>query len=131
MAMTDRQRYCTFSLVGLWGLLPLLFLGAISPSIAGKMSLGWLGGFLVGCIALILGPYAGPFVALVLFGHAGNPGFASQVLLYCAPVLMLGVGVQIFRPHNRFAALVQNGLWILGWCGWFAGALVSYAVYLE
>jgi hypothetical protein len=76
-----------------------------------------------------LGTITGPLTGAISRGF--QPcclKFSLTVMLYCAPVLLIGVLVQfISLPDETWLNVVRMSLWILGWLVWFLGGIVSFA----
>ena len=48
-------------------------------------------------------------------------------MLYCAPVLLIGIMSQfIHLPDRRWVCGMRMTLWILGWLVWFLGGVLSF-----
>jgi hypothetical protein len=54
--------------------------------------------------------------------------FSLRVMLYCGPILAVGLLVQFVRlPDGRWLGAVRIGLWVVGGLVWFLGGIVSFA----
>ena len=53
--------------------------------------------------------------------------FSLGLMVFCAPVLFLGVITQlIYLPEKKWLGVLRMAAWILGWLVWFMGGIVSF-----
>ncbi|MCL4694183.1 MAG: hypothetical protein KJ060_16935 [Candidatus Hydrogenedentes bacterium] len=71
---------------------------------------------------------AGPLTGAISRGFQGCClRFSLLVMTYCAPVLLVCVGLQFIRiPDWRWRRVARLVFWTLGWFIWFAGGILSF-----
>jgi hypothetical protein len=58
--------------------------------------------------------------------------FSLKIMMFCAPVLLLGVLFQLIKlPFKKFAAASRLVIWILCLLIWFLGGILSFGHALE
>ena len=80
-----------------------------------------------------LGTITGPLTGAIARGFQGCCfKFSMMLMLYCAPILMIGIGMQFIRlPDKKWVKVVQMICWVFGWLIWFGGGVLSYGHALE
>ena len=75
-----------------------------------------------------LGTISGPLTGAISRGFQGCcVRFSLIVMAYCAPLLLLGVGLQfVGSSEHRWLRITQMALWIVGWLVWFLGGMLSF-----
>jgi hypothetical protein len=80
-------------------------------------------------IQATLGTIAGPMTGAISRGF--QPcclEFSLGVMLYCGPVLAIGLLVQFLPlPEGEWLRPFRLSLWVVGWLVWFLGGIVSFA----
>ncbi len=75
-----------------------------------------------------LGTITGPLIGAISRGF--QPcclKFSLMVMLYCGPVLLIGILVQfISLPNKSWLNALRMSMWIIGWLVWFLGGIVSF-----
>ena len=75
-----------------------------------------------------VGTISGPLTGAISRGFQGCClRFSLALMAYCAPVLLVGVLVQMVRlPERKWLRVLRMSLWILGWLVWFMGGIISF-----
>ncbi len=76
-------------------------------------------------VGVVTGPFAG---AIARNLQACCLSFSVNLLPYAAAVPIAGVLLQFVPlPSQRFQVTFRIAVWCLGWLGWFASAILSFA----
>ncbi len=79
--------------------------------------------------ATITGPMTG---AIARQWQSCCTEFSLKIMMFCAPVLMLGILFQFLKlPFTKFAAAIRLFLWIVCLMIWFLGGIISFGHALE
>jgi len=75
-----------------------------------------------------LGTITGPLTGAISRGFQDCClAFSLTVMAYCAPFLLIGVGIQfVGSPEQRWLRVTRMVLWVLGWIVWFMGGILSF-----
>jgi len=75
-----------------------------------------------------LGTITGPLTGAISRGFQDCClDFSLTIMAYCAPFLIIGVGIQfIVLPGQRWLRVMRMILWALGWIVWFMGGILSF-----
>lgn len=80
-----------------------------------------------------LGTMTGPMTGAIARGFQGCClKYSLFLMLFCAPMLSIGIGLQYVRlPDKKWVRVIRMFCWVLGWLIWFGGGIVSYGHALE
>ncbi len=79
--------------------------------------------------ATITGPLTG---AIARQWQSCCAEFSLKIMMFCAPVLLLGVLVQLVKlPFTKFAGTIRLFIWFLCLLIWFLGGILSFGHALE
>jgi hypothetical protein len=79
--------------------------------------------------ATITGPLTG---AIARQWQSCCTEFSLKIMMFCAPVLLLGTIFQLIKlPFKKFAAAIRLFIWIVCLLIWFLGGILSFGHALE
>ena len=80
-----------------------------------------------------LGTITGPMTGAIARGFQSCClKFSLFLMMFCAPMLIIGIGLQYVRlPDKIWVKVIRMFCWVLGWLIWFGGGIVSYGHALE